>query len=36
VNGGNLISTSYSFTALDNGTAAQPLWIVVKTMDNAL
>ncbi|MFQ6170367.1 phage tail tube protein [Oryzobacter sp. R7] len=35
-NGGQLITQSLEFTALDNLTAAQPIWVVVRTADTAL
>lgn len=35
-NGADLITPSMSFTALDNLTAAQPIWIVTRTADTAL
>lgn len=35
-NGTELVTTDYSFTCLDNLTAAQPLWIVTRTSDTAV
>lgn len=35
-NGTDLITTDFNFTALDNLSAAQPLWIVTRTADTAL
>ena len=35
-NGGDLIKQSLKFVGLDNLTAAQPLWVVVRTSDAAL
>ena len=35
-NGGNLIMQDLKFVGLDNLTAAQPVWAVVRTSDNAL
>jgi hypothetical protein len=35
-NGTDLITTDLSFTVLDNLTAAQPIWLVVRTADAAL
>ncbi|MBI4900887.1 MAG: hypothetical protein HY829_10470 [Actinobacteria bacterium] len=36
VNGTDLITHDVSFTVLDNLTAAQPVWLVVRTADSAL
>lgn len=36
VNGGNLITTTYTFTALDNLTASDPMWCSIRTSDSAL
>lgn len=35
-NGGELITTQFAFTALDDETASEPLWIAVRTSDTAL
>ncbi|MBT9255375.1 hypothetical protein KMZ30_07290 [Phycicoccus sp. KQZ13P-1] len=35
-NGGELITVDMGFTGLDNLVAAQPLWVVARTADNAL
>lgn len=35
-NGTDLITTDLSFAGLDNLTAAQPIWVVCRTSDNAL
>lgn len=35
-NGTDLITTDLSFTVLDNLTAAQPIWVVMRTLDTAL
>lgn len=35
-NGNDLITTGLAFSTLDNLTAAQPIWIVQRTADNAL
>lgn len=35
-NGGDEVLVDMSFVALDNGTAAQPIWVVTRTADTAL
>jgi hypothetical protein len=36
VNGGEVIETDYTFTVLDGLSAAQPIWVILRTADNAL
>jgi hypothetical protein len=36
VNGGEVIETDYTFTVLDGLSAAQPIWVILRTADTAL
>ncbi len=35
-NGGDVITQSVDFTGFDNGTAAQPIWFIYRTLDTAV
>jgi hypothetical protein len=35
-NSGEVVEVDYDFTVLDNLTAAQPLWVIIRTADSAL